>query len=315
MHEFPNRIFLTAVCVLVTAASSWSPAAAQERGSGAGAFPFANPEQFFNQFLGEESDEERRALAKVDVTLPEERKFGDAAAQQYLDELRRQGIAVTDRGPEVEYLQRLVETIRPQMENATRYRRITIYFADAPQTDARSFPGGTLVFYRGMLDFAENEAALIGVVGHELSHLDRGHQLLMLRRAKLAQSTFTGRRGFSPEQFLTTAAVMMRSFARPFRPEDEAEADGDGARWAYRAGYDPREMAKLFLAMHRREAEKAPDLTPVFFRTHPFHMDRFRAVDDLYDELQTKEPKKDLYLGKTNLERRMARSEKKFPEP
>jgi hypothetical protein len=44
-------------------------------------------------------------------------------------------------------------------------------------------------------------------------------------------------------------------------------------------------------------------------------MDRFRAVNDLYDKLQTKEPKKDLYLGKTNLERRIARSEREFPEP
>ena len=35
-----------------------------------------------------------------------------------------------------------------------------------------------------------------------------------------------------------------------FRPEDEAEADRDGAAWAYRAGYDPREMAALFYTLH-----------------------------------------------------------------
>jgi predicted Zn-dependent protease len=309
---------VAAAIFFIAAVWSWSGAAAQERGKRGetnGAFPFANPEQFFNQFFGEETEEERRAIQKLEISLPEERKFGDAAAQQYLEELKRQGIAVTDRGPEVEYLERLVETVRPQMQNAARYRRIKIYVADAKQTDARSFPGGTLIFYRGMLDFAENEAALVGVVGHELSHLDRGHQLLMLRRMKLAQSTFNGQRGFSPDQFMTTAAVMMRSFAKPFRPEDEAEADGDGALWAYHAGYDPREMARLFLAMHRREADKAPDQTPVFFRTHPFHMDRFRAVNDLYAELQKIEPKEKLYLGKINLERRIARSEKEFPEP
>jgi predicted Zn-dependent protease len=287
---------------------------AQERSGGEG-FPFANPEQFFNQFFGEASDDERAALEKVEISFQEERKFGDAAAQQYRDELKRQGIAVTDRGHEVEYLERLVETIRPQMANAGRYRRVKVYVADGPQADARSFPGGTLIFFRGMFDFAENEAALVGVVGHELSHLDHGHQLLMLRRTRLAQSAFSGQRGFSPEQFMTTAAAMMRTFARPFRPEDEAEADRDGAIWAYRAGYDPREMAKLFLAMHRREADKAPDLTPAFFRTHPFHMDRFRAVNEHHDELQAKEPQEKLYLGKANLERRIPRSQKEFPEP
>jgi predicted Zn-dependent protease len=101
---------------------------------------------------------------------------------------------------------------------------------------------------------------------------------------------------------------------KPFRPEDEAAADRDGATWAYRAGYDPREMAKLFLAMHRREADKGADFMPAFFRTHPFHMDRFRAVNELYDELQRKTPQDDLYRGRENLERRIARSQKEFAE-
>jgi hypothetical protein len=35
---------------------------------------------------------------------------------------------------------------------------------------------------------------------------------------------------------------MMRIWMQPFRPEFEAEADEDGARWAYLAGYDPREF-------------------------------------------------------------------------
>jgi predicted Zn-dependent protease len=305
---------MIAICLCEAVHACFGGAAAQERGPGGGGFPFANPEQFFNQFFGEESEEERRGLKKVDVSVHEERNFGNAAALQYLEELRRLGIDATDRGRDVEYLQRLVETVRPQMENAARYRGVKIYVADSPQTDARSFPGGTLVFHRGMLDFAENEAALMGVVGHELSHLDHGHQLLMLRRAKLAQNTFSGQRGFSPEQFMTTAATMMRSFAKPFRPEDEAQADRDGAVWAYRAGYDPREMARLFLAMHRREADKAPELAPAFFRTHPFHMDRFRAVNALYHDLQRTEPQENLYLGAQNLERRIPRSEREFPE-
>ena len=46
---------------------------------------------------------------------------------------------------------------------------------------------------------------------------------------------------------------MMRLLSRPFRPEDESEADRDGAAWAYRAGYDPREMAALFERLHQRD--------------------------------------------------------------
>jgi predicted Zn-dependent protease len=276
--------------------------------------PFANPEQFFNGFFGEEAEQERNALRRVEIPAAEERKFGDAAAEQFLLEMKRQEIDVADRGRDVEYLTRLAEVIRPQMENAARYRRIKIYVANSPHADARSFPGGTLVFFRGMLDLAENEAALVGVLGHELSHLDRGHQLLPLRRAKFAQTTFSDRNGFSPEEFFANMGTMVRTFMKPFRLEDEAEADRDGATWAYRAGYDPREMAKLFLVMHRRDAGKGADFMPAFLRTHPFHMDRFRAVNDLYDELQRATPQDHLYLGRENLERRIARSQEEFAE-
>ena len=55
--------------------------------------------------------------------------------------------------------------------------------------DAFSVPGGDLLFSQGLLETAGNEAALMGVVCHELAHLDRGHQLLELRRAKLNGGT------------------------------------------------------------------------------------------------------------------------------
>ncbi len=286
----------------------------QERGAAPPANPFANPDTFLKGLFGEETQEERRRLQAVEVTLTEERRLGDAAVEQFLRNLKEQGVAVADRGRDVDYLRRLVETLQPHMKNTTRYRRIKIYVVDSPLTDARSFPGGTLVFFRGMLEFAENEAALAGVVGHELSHLDRGHQLAPLRRAKLAQVAFSGQNGASLEQLFTRGISLMRGFAQPFRPEDEAEADHDGATWAYRAGYDPREMAKLFLAMHRRDAGKGPAWQPAFFRTHPFHMDRCHAVNARHDELQRVEPNDSLYLGQVNLERRIVRSQQEFLE-
>lgn len=311
---------LTSRCGLISAMAVWlawaSLAAAQEPRRPAGApFPFADPQAFLNGLFGEETPEERQRLERVEISFDEEKKFGAAAAEQFREALGRQGIATAERGQDVEYLRRLVETLRPQMTHAERYRRLKVYVVDSPLTDARTFPGGTLFFFRGMLDFAENEAALAGVVGHELSHLDRGHLLLPLRRAKFAQTAFGGQGGLSPEQFFASATTMMRTFTRPFRPEDEAEADLDGAAWAYRAGYDPREMGRLFLALHRRDAGKGPDFLPAFLRTHPFHMDRFRAIQARYDELRRAEPAERLYLGKINLERRIPRSQREFPEP
>jgi predicted Zn-dependent protease len=164
-----------------------------------------------------------------------------------------------------------------------------------------------------LLAFADNEAALIGIVGHELSHLDHGHQLLPLKRGKITERTLAdGTAGFDPQKFFATG-TMMRLVGRPFRPEDEAAADRDGAEWAYRAGYDPREMAALFDRLHRRDSDpKLPFGS--FFRTHPYSDDRSEAIMKQYDELRQKDPRDALYRGKKNLTQRIARSQQEFPE-
>jgi predicted Zn-dependent protease len=151
-------------------------------------------------------------------------------------------------------------------------------------------------------------------VGHELSHLDRGHLLVPLKRGRIMERKLAdGAAGFDPQKFLTTGTSMMRLLGRPFRPEDEAEADRDGAAWAYRAGYDPREMAGLFARLHQRDNDpKIPFAS--FFRTHPYSDDRSNAILRQYDELQAADPREKLYRGKENLARRIPKSQQEFPE-
>lgn len=274
-------------------------------------FPFSDPQKMFEQFLGAAPKEDRAELDKIEIAAREETQIGERASREYLAELRRNGIKVITRGEDVEYLQKLIDQVRPKMENAVRYRTIRVYVADSSESDARSFPGGTLIFYRGLLDFAQNEAALVGVIGHELSHLDHGHQLYDAKRVKLMEKTFSGTNGFSPDQFFRSGAMLMRSFSKPFRPEDESEADDDGATWAYELGYDPREMAELFLRMHERDRGAKPGL-PSFLQTHPYHLDRYKAVSERFNQLQADTPKDDLYIGTENLARRVPRSTKEF---
>jgi len=160
------------------------------------------------------------------------------------------------RGKDVDYLRRLVETIRPLLTRADRYREITIYLADSPRCDARSLPGGTLVFFQGLLNSAESEAALVGVVGHELSHLEHNHPLVQI-------------------------------------------------------GYDPREMVRVITKIGERETNQ-PLVMPSIFRSHPPADERRKAVLDLYEELQKGNPNEHLYIGKENIRRRIARSQREY---
>ncbi|OHB69817.1 MAG: hypothetical protein A2V70_14790 [Planctomycetes bacterium RBG_13_63_9] len=288
--------FLVALALLV-AEPAWRPAE-----------PFiADPAAMLERFFGEERDEDREALARIEVSFAEERRMGETAVRAYLAELKRQKIRVLARGREVDYLRDLVETIRPLMDQRQRYRHINVYLAQSSRCDARSFPGGTLVFFRGLLESADSEAAVVGIVGHELSHLDRGHHLVRVRRMKLAQQMLSdSAQASSPDQFFNAGAALARIWMRPFRPEDEAEADRDGARWAYQVGYDPREMGNLFLRLRDRNRLQGLPI-PSFLQTHPAPEDRNAEIVKLYGELQHAEPSAKLYIGKENLRRRVAR--------
>ncbi|MHB8973396.1 MAG: M48 family metallopeptidase [Pirellulaceae bacterium] len=287
---------------------------AQERGDAAGGRNAWDFDKFFDQIFGEQNAEQKQALERIEIPWQEEEQFGRQAADRFLAELRRQDVRVVSRGKDVEYLRSLLETIRPQLQRADRYRHLTVMIAESPGTDARCFPGGIVVVYRGMLECAQNEAALVGVLGHELSHVDHGHQLRYLKSMKLSQSTFApgGALANAPDM-MNNVMLLTKSFARPFRPDEEAAADRDGATWAYRAGYDPRELAKLFLRFPQSAADRN-ELVPSFFRSHPYHRERYEAVLQCYQELMKTEPRADLYVGTQNLRERVPRSKRAFEE-
>ena len=224
---------------------------------------WANPEKLFEQLFGPESEREREILKGVTISSAEEREYGNRAAQALLDELRRKRTAVTRRGKDVDYLRTLAKRVQSQMQHADRYPSLTLYIAESEQADARCFPGGTLVVFRGLLDDAQSEAALIGVIGHELSHIDHGHQLQLLRRLKVAEQTFAGDDSFDPRRFLQNGTWLLRAFSRPFRPEDEVQADRDAVVWAFRLGYDPREFAEIFRRMGRAPPARGRDAAGV----------------------------------------------------
>jgi predicted Zn-dependent protease len=266
-------------------------------------------DQMFRQFFGE-TESERQLLDGIAVSKNEEQEIGRTQLRTFLDSLKRQKIRVVERGSDAAYLKSLVSAVHPLMRNAQRYSHIRVYVADSTALDARAFPGGAIVCSKGLLDFAQSEAALIGVLAHELSHIDRGHQLRMVRSTKLAQGMRTSR---NSRTNTVNGMLLAKQFARPFRPEDEADADLDAAQWIFEIGYDPMEMAGLF----RRLAQRDPtESIPMFgfLRTHPYHAERYEAVKQLATQLRAANPDTELYVGGENLRKRIPRRIEQFPD-
>lgn len=260
--------------------------------------PFAM-DDFFRNWMRMTPDQ-REQLRNVDVPWQIERDQGRATFEAYRRQLEQRGVRLSDDSPDARYLQELVARVRPLMRNSRRYRRIEVYVADAAEVDARSIPGGYLVFHRGLLDFAESEAALVGIVGHELSHLDRKHQLKPVQQWILANDRLGRADRMRPADFVSLGMGMMHSF-HPFHPEEEEEADLDGVEWMHRLGYDARELARLFQRLAERGRGNGPANLPPFLRTHPLFPDRAAMVLRHYRLMQKQLPRAELVAGREAL--------------
>ena len=303
------------LCLFAVSPPFWMPAVLSEKALAQPVgLPFADPAKMLEQMFGEDSDEDRQALEKIEVTVEEERQWGGQLVQADLARLKESDIRVETAGRNVDYLQSLVATVQPFMRNTSRYKTIRVLFARSPRVDARSYPGGTLIFFEGLLDTVDNEAALVGIVGHELSHLDRGHQLLPIRRMKLMEKSFSF--PSNPTELLSAQQGMAKLWARPFRPEDERDADRDGVAWSYAAGYDPRELARLFEKLQKSSQNVSPPAGMQelpwanFFKSHPYHEERREAILKQWNQFPKKKGQtKSLFIGRENLLNRFSRKQ------
>ena len=255
-----------------------------------------------------ESEQARDAIEKVDIASEEEQKIGDNQLQTFLGLLAERNIRVTRRGRDAKYVSSLVQRIRPSMEHANRYPMIRVYIANTNDTDARAFPGGSIVVMTGLIELAESEATLVGILGHELSHIDHGHQLRMARAQTLAETQWDFADA-APEEMKQRIMMMANNFALPFRPEDEAIADLDGVTWAFELGYEPLEFARLFerYGMKYKREEAKNRNVPSFLLTHPSYANRLASIRKRATELKANSPEANLYIGRTNLKHRVKR--------
>lgn len=263
----------------------------------------ANAEKFLPSPLRAMTPEHMLQLEQTTIPWTDEQAFGAAVLARYERTLRSERKRLIRRGRDVDYLRRLVETVRTQMQNADRYRQIRVSLIPSEQPDAYSIPGGDLLFTQGLVDTAESEAALIGVVAHELSHLDHGHQLLELKQAKL----------FNQTTDLNQQINRFISSARWFHPEFETQADEDAVRWMLALSYDPRELAHLLDRWDQRQNQKLPwlDAIPSLIRSHP---DAGRRSQQILTLMEKVPAAKLLYVGRKNLQQRVARVQRRYPE-
>jgi predicted Zn-dependent protease len=166
----------------------------------------------------------------------------------------------------------------------------TFRLLDDPIVNAFALPGGYVYITRGILAYLGDEAALAGVMGHEIGHVTARHgaqryteqQLfgLGLGLGSALSETFARYSGLAG----TAAQLLLLKYSR----DDERQADRLGVEYATKIGYDTDEMAGFFHTLDALTAAAGGSGLPGWASTHPDPGERYEKVLALTSDWQSR---------------------------
>jgi hypothetical protein len=138
--------------------------------------------------------------------------------------------------------------------------------------NAFALPGGPIYINRGVIEAADDEAQLAGVMAHETSHVALRHGTNQASKASAAQMPLAilgGMLGSDSTGVILTqlgAGFAVNSVLLKYSRTAESQADILGAQILSDANYDPRAMAQFFEKIRAQDGGGQP---VAFFSSHP----------------------------------------------
>jgi len=154
---------------------------------------------------------------------------------------------------------------------------------DKPDTaNAFCLPGGKIFVYTGLFKYAQTDAQLAAVIGHEAAHAIARHgaeRMSMSTVSQITQKITAAAAGATLGQgagsLANTAFGLGATYGvlMPYGRSQESEADRIGLILMAKAGYDPSAALEFWRAM----ASGGKSSVPEFLSTHP--ADQTRIAD------------------------------------
>lgn len=184
----------------------------------------------------------------------DEARLGRGVDQQ----LKAQGVRV--QGPNTN-LSRYITTIGTRLAAQSERPDLAYTFQVVEDSSVNAFAtmGGYVYIQTGLIDAAETEGELAGVVAHEIGHITGRHAINQMRSAALINGV-TGALNVD-EGSLVNLGVDL-ALELPHSRADEYDADQRGFHMMGRSGYDP----SGFVSFMRKLGSGG---TPEFLSTHP----------------------------------------------
>ncbi len=152
---------------------------------------------------------------------------------------------------------------------------------DSADINAFAAPGGYVLITKGLYVNLQNEAQLAGVLGHEIAHVVKKHQLKVMQKHQLLSAGTDwikekfGKKNKLAEKAIGTGAEIS---ARGLDKDAEFEADRMGMILAARAGYEVYGLSEVLQTMG--QIKPGDDSVALLFKTHPAPDERLAKLGD-----------------------------------
>jgi len=152
---------------------------------------------------------------------------------------------------------------------------------ESEDINAFATPGGYIMITKGLYRKLTNEAQLAGVLGHEIGHVVKKHQLKVLQKQQLLNIGA----GFLSSKYAKDNKLISKAIgtgaeisARSLDKSAEYEADRLGLSYATRSGYEPYGLTEVLQIIG--QTNKSDSSVALLFKTHPHPDERLVALGD-----------------------------------
>ncbi len=220
-----------------------------------------------------------RTVAEVLVSDQQEFQLG----LQVHEELKKENTKFSENQQVGVYVEQMAKKLTAQADKDRPGVTWQYYVIDDPKTvNAFATPGGRIYVYTGLLLAAQNEAEVIGVLGHEIGHVVARHSARQLVAQKGIEVVSNMALGKNAGEVATLATALTGKGALlAYGRGHELEADEYGARYSNGIGYDPHGLITFFTRLSAGGQD--PGIL-VWLSTHPSNTERIDKLKALITE-------------------------------
>ena len=222
----------------------------------------------------------RSAAAALPVSV--DKKIGDAVFSQ--GELNG---AEVERPQTKAALEQMISRMAPHA--AIEGMEFEVHIVKSEEINAFALPGGKMVVYTGLIDFADTPEQVAGVLGHEMAHATLRHGIERVAQSLGLAAAVHFIIGNAEGMIAAGAQLFQLATINSYSRNQESAADAEGVRMMHAAGLDPTSMPSFFEKLKQKEAS-LPGMAE-WISTHPEHESRINALNHQIQSLPPIESK------------------------